>query len=210
MVSIVLRRQIPLAILMTFFVIGTADYFLDIGLSPIASVIKSGGTVITAFTIIVAALSYLIRSLNRIINWKTEGAVNSALEVFGWLILAVFMYTFATKGLASTEYNWLIASFYAPSSSGIWSICVVLTVAVIFQKYRIRSLEGGLFCGGFAFLMLLRTPAILGLIPGSELVATKLVNLFETPITKVLLLLGALGTFSLTVESLRGRIGGFE
>ena len=83
-------------------------------------------------------------------------------------------------------------------------------IKVIMEKYRIKSLEGGLFCGGFALLMILRTPAILGLIPGSELVATKIVDLFETPITKVLLLLGALGTFSLTVESLRGRIGGFE
>ena len=210
MVSITLRRYGPIILLWMIFLVLSLNYFFDIGLKDISSLIKNGGIAITGFTIITAALSYVMRSLSRIANWRKEPWLNLFFEGMWWIIFVIFLGVAAIRGITSTEYLWLERSFYAPASSGIWAICVILTVVVVFQKYRIRRIETGLFVAGFAFLMLGRSPAILGIIPSSEAVFLKVVDLFETPITKVLLILTTFGALSLAYESLRGRIGGFD
>jgi hypothetical protein len=210
MVSIVLRRHIPILIIWSLFLVLTGHYFFDIGLGTPTSFLKNAAIVITSFTILVGCASYVIRSISRLSNWRKETRLNLSYELFWWVVFLTFLTVAATRGLTSDEYLWLERSFYAPASSGIWAICVTLTVVVIFQKYRVRRLETALFVGGFVFLMFGRSPTIIALIPGSNQVVLKIVDLFETPINKVLLILATFGAMSLAFESLRGRIGGFE
>jgi hypothetical protein len=107
MVSIVLRRHIPILIIWSLFLVLTGNYFFDIGLGTPTSFLKNAAIVITSFTILVGCASYVIRSISRLSNWRKETRLNLSYELFWWVVFLTFLTVAATRGLTSDEYLWL-------------------------------------------------------------------------------------------------------
>jgi hypothetical protein len=101
MVSIVLRRHIPILIIWSLFLILTGNYFFDIGLGAPTSFLKNAAIVITSFTILVGCASYVIRSISRLSNWRKETRLNLSYELFWWVVFLTFLTVAATRGLTS-------------------------------------------------------------------------------------------------------------
>jgi len=209
MVSKMVRRYIPLAIVVIVVVLFTINYFTG-EFSAEVSKARNYSVVATNFAVLLATATFLIRSVASIrenvrkSDWKWVG-----LYAYSLVIFAVFLGVYLLKGM-EVDYTWLTTSIMSPSYATSWALTAFYLVAAVFKGWRIRNLDTAALVITALITSLAQAPAIAAMIPTTALLGDWLVEVPAMAGYRVFTITSGLAATSILIRTLRGRTEGYE
>lgn len=209
MVSIYVRRHIPLVILTIVALLLTYNYYTgELGVE--VSRVRTYGIVAGNFAVLLATTSFLMRSFASITRYLRERAWRwIGLHVYSLAVFATFLGTYLLRGMAE-EYDWLSVSIMNPSYTTSWALTAFYCAAAVYRSWRIRNLETALLVIAAVFSALAQAPGVVAVIPGSDFIGTWLTEVISKGGYRVFTITAGIAATAILIRSLRGRMRGFE
>jgi len=201
------RRQIPIGVVIVTSVIVMSDYFFKItGTGPLVTMLTNWGIILTAFTLGFGAIN-LFYLHTRHIRRRTSGQWFFSI----WLLLMVVVFagTGILTGATSSTYTWLYNSSYFALSATVYSSLGFYMTSGIYRSLRARNIEALL-------LLITGTIAVMRNAPALAVAAPILIDMDKwlsefvvTSAQRGIMIGAALGAIALGIRTLTGRETGF-
>lgn len=205
--SLLVRRQIPIALVAVVSAVVMADYFLKItGTGPVVKDLQNWGIILTAFSLGFGAVN-LFYLHGRHISRRAPGQWPFSI----WLLVMVA--AFAIVGVAtgpnSPSYSWMYNSSYFALSATVYSSLGFYMTSGCYRALRARNVEATLLLivGGIALLR--NAPAAAVGVPGLIEVEAWLSAVPTTSAQRGIMIGAALGAIALGIRTMIGRETGF-
>jgi hypothetical protein len=207
MVSVIIRRQIPIILVFITSVIVMADYFLRIpGTGPIVKDLQNWGIILTAFTLGFGAVN-LFYLHTRHISRRTPG--QWPFSIWLLLIIVVFAVAGVTMGPTSGGYSWLYNSSYFALSATVYSSLGFYMTTGCYRALRARNVEAALLLVVGAISLLRNAPAIAVGVPVIIPMEAWLSAIPTTSAQRGIMIGASLGAIALGLRTMIGRETGF-
>ncbi len=159
--SILSRREIPVAIGAAACTIVVASYFTDNAALGMASDgLQLWGIVIAGFAALLGLASYAIYNGRQIVEKRSVYSGIALTAALGTIVLGLAL------GPASPEYGWLSGNILTPLSMSVGAFIGFFIVSAAFRTFRARSLEAGIVLASAVVIMLKNMPVGEYLFPG--------------------------------------------
>jgi hypothetical protein len=214
--SLLVRRQIPILIVLVTALIIMADYFLKLPpidvvtnkswTSTVVTDIQNWGIVLAAFALGFGAvnLTYLH---TRHISRRTKGQWPFSI----WLLLVIIIFagTGIATGATSSAYSWLYNSSYFALSATVYSSLGFYMTSGIYRALRARNMESALLLIVGAIAIMRNAPAIAVAAPIVINMEAWISAIPTTSAQRGIMIGAALGAIALGIRTMIGRETGF-
>lgn len=213
--SLLIRRQIPIALVFILALLVMMDYFLklpplDAGgvswTSPVVKDLQNWGVILTAFALGFGAVNLFILH-SRHISRRTAKQWPFSI----WLLLMIILFTVVgvSYGATSPQYSWLYNSSYFALSATVYSSLGFYMTSGIYRALRARNVDAVilLVTGGIALLK--NAPAVAVNAPIIVSIDSWLNAIPTTSAMRGIMISAALGAIALGIRTMTGKETGF-
>jgi hypothetical protein len=214
MVSITIRRYIPLGIVWVVAIITLIDFFTG-SFRGLVGDFSMWGTIIAAGLIVTASISFIIRGIYGIMAWR-RGSAEEKKKFYAYetgyaiVLYMILMGIYFTKGTSSDEFVFVIIRVLTPSwMAGIAYTASFIAIGIAYH-WGVRSIETALFAFSTCVALIARAPITGATFP----VLLDLGNWMEmflwSPVSRTFTIMAGLGALSMLMNMLRGKQAGFD
>ena len=207
MVSVIIRRQIPIILVFITSAVVMADYFLKIPeTGPIVKDLQNWGIILTAFTLGFGGVN-LFYLHTRHISRRTPGQWPFSI----WLLLMIVVFAVAgvTLGPTSGGYSWLYNASYFALSATVYSSLGFYMTTGCYRALRARNVEAALLLVVGAIALLKNAPAIAVGVPIIIPMEAWVSAIPTTSAQRGIMIGASLGAIALGLRTMIGRETGF-
>jgi len=214
MVSITIRRYIPLGIIWLVAIITIVDFFTG-SLSDIVGNLSAWGTIVVAGLIVTASISFIIRGIYGIMAWRRGSAEEKkkfyVIETAYAIALYVFLFVvYVVQGSAGEWFVFTVVRVLIPSwMAGIAYTASFIAIGIAYH-WGVRSVETALFAFSTCIALIARAPITGAIAP----VLLDLGNWMEmflwSPVARTFTIMAGLGALTMLMNMLRGKQAGFD
>jgi hypothetical protein len=214
MVSITVRRYIPLGIIWIVAIITLVDFFTG-SLSAITANFTSWGTIVGAGLIVTASISFVIRSIYGIMAWRRASAEDKKKFYVIETAYAVVLYfvlfgIYVLKGSASDEFVFTVVRVLVPSwMAGIAYTASFIAIGIAYH-WGVRSVETALFAFSTCIALLARAPITGAVFPPLLDLGNWMEQFLWSPVARTFTIMAGLGALTMLMNMLRGKASGFD
>jgi hypothetical protein len=214
MVSVTIRRYIPMAIVWIVAIIALVDFFTGT-LTDTVGTLSAWGTIVAAGLIVTASISFVIRGIYGIMAWRRGSAeekkkfyaIETAYAIVLYVILTV-IYLF--KGSASDEFVFTIVRVLVPSwMAGIAYTASFIAIGIAYH-WGVRSVETALFAISTCIALIARAPIIGAVAPILLELGDWCEQFLWSPVSRTFTIMAGLGALTMLMNMLRGKQAGFD
>ncbi len=214
MVSITVRRYIPMGIVWIVAIIAIVDFFTG-SLTSVVGQLSAWGTIVAAGLIVTASISFVIRGIYGIMAWRRGSAeekkkfyvVETAYAIVLYVILMVIYFA---KGSASDEFVFTIVRVLVPSwMAGIAYTASFIAIGIAYH-WGVRSVETALFAISTCVALTARAPIIAASFPTILALGTWMETFLWSPVSRTFTIMAGLGALTMLMNMLRGKQAGFD
>jgi hypothetical protein len=214
MVSVTIRRYIPMAIVWIVAIIALVDFFTGT-LTDTVGTLSAWGTIVAAGLIVTASISFVIRGIYGIMAWRRGSAeekkkfyaIETAYAIGLYVILTV-IYLF--KGSASDEFVFTIVRVLVPSwMAGIAYTASFIAIGIAYH-WGVRSVETALFAISTCIALIARAPIIGAVAPILLELGDWCEQFLWSPVSRTFTIMAGLGALTMLMNMLRGKQAGFD
>ena len=214
MVSVTIRRYIPMAIVWIVAIIALVDFFTG-ALTDTVGMLSAWGTIVASGLIVTASLSFVIRGIYGIMAWRRGSAeekkkfyaIETAYAIALYVILTV-IYIF--KGSASDEFVFTIVRVLVPSwMAGIAYTASFIAIGIAYH-WGVRSLETALFAISTCVALIARAPITGAVFPQMLELGDWMEQFLWSPVSRTFTIMAGLGALTMLMNMLRGKQAGFD
>ena len=214
MVSITVRRYIPLGIIWIVAIIALVDFFTG-SLSEITGSFSAWGTIVGAGLIVTASISFVIRGIYGIMAWRRGSAEEKkkfyVIETtYAVVLYFVLFIIYITKGSASDEFVFTVVRVLVPSwMAGIAYTASFIAIGIAYH-WGVRSIETGLFAVSTCVALIARAPITGAVFPQILELGNWMEMFLWSPVSRTFTIIAGLGALSMLMNMLRGKQAGFD
>ncbi|MHA2313714.1 MAG: hypothetical protein ACXACF_00270 [Candidatus Hermodarchaeia archaeon] len=214
MVSITIRRYIPLGIIWLVTIIALVDFFTG-SLSSIVGSLTSWGTIVGAGLIVTASVSFIIRGVYGIMAWRRGSAEEKkkfyAYETAYAIALYVILFLiYIFQGSASEWFVFTIVRVLIPSwMAGIAYTASFIAIGIAYH-WGVRSVETALFAFSTCIALLARAPITGAIFPPLLDLGNWMELFLWSPVARTFTIMAGLGALTMLMNMLRGKSAGFD
>jgi hypothetical protein len=214
MVSVTIRRYIPMAIVWIVAIIALVDFFTGT-LTDTVGTLSAWGTIVAAGLIVTASISFVIRGIYGIMAWRRGSAeekkkfyaIETAYAIGLYVILTV-IYLF--KGSASDEFVFTIVRVLVPSwMAGIAYTASFIAIGIAYH-WGVRSVETALFAISTCIALIARAPITGAVAPILLELGDWCEQFLWSPVSRTFTIMAGLGALTMLMNMLRGKQAGFD
>ena len=214
MVSITIRRYIPLGIVWIVAIITIIDFFTG-SFRGIVGDFSAWGTIISAGLIVTASISFVIRAIYGIMAWRRGSAEEKkkfyVIETtYAVVLYFVLFIIYITKGSASDEFVFTVVRVLVPSwMAGIAYTASFIAIGIAYH-WGVRSIETGLFAVSTCVALIARAPIAGAVFPQILELGNWMEMFLWSPVSRTFTIIAGLGALSMLMNMLRGKQAGFD
>jgi hypothetical protein len=214
MVSITIRRYIPMGIIWIVALITLADFFTG-SLSSITGQFTAWGTIVGAGLIVTASVSFIVRSIYGIMAWRRGSAEDRkkfyAYETAYAVALYVILFIiYVLQGSASEWFVFTIIRVLIPSwMAGIAYTASFIAIGIAYH-WGVRSVETALFAFSTCIALLARAPITGAIAPWLLDFGNWMELSLWSPVARTFTIMAGLGALTMLMNTLRGKQAGFD
>ena len=214
MVSVTIRRYIPMLMVWIVAIVCVFDFFTG-SLSDIVGNLSAWGTIVAAGLIVTASISFVIRGIYGIMAWRRGSAeerkkfyaIETAYAIVLYFILFVI---YITKGSASDEFVFTIVRVLVPSwMAGIAYTASFIAIGIAYH-WGVRSVETALFAISTCVALTARAPIVAASVPQILALGTWMETFLWSPVSRTFTIMAGLGALTMLMNMLRGKQAGFD
>jgi hypothetical protein len=210
-VSVLYRRQIPLAItILLVLVIIIKIFFVEPTASYWSLMFQQWASLASAVSVglgVIAILSFHIPRIRRMENKPIKFQWFYSLSTIA--IMLLFIIVGLGLGSGSPQYTWLFNTWYAPISGLICFVSAFYSVTAVYRAFRIRSLEGAALIIPALLIFLYDAPIGPFLFPPLGPIGVYLFSVITASAFRAGLLSVALGMVFIMIRTIIGRERGY-
>ena len=214
MVSITIRRYIPLGIVWIVAIITLVDFFTG-SFRGLVGDFSAWGTIVAAGLIVTASLSFVMRGIYGILAWRRGSAEEKskfyAVETgYAIVLFFILMGIYFLKGTSSDEFIFVIIRVLTPSwMAGIAYTASFIAIGIAYH-WGVRSIETALFAFSTCIALIARAPITGAVFPQLMDVGTWMELYLWSPVSRTFTIMAGLGALSMLMNMLRGKQAGFD
>jgi len=214
MVSVYVRRQLPISIVYIVTAIVLVNYFTG-SLGTIVANFTAYGLMVSALLIITASISYVIRTVYDILAWRRASPEERKKyyiveNIYALILYFVLVVVYLAYGSSSSHYVFVITRILRPSwMAGIAYTASFIAIGIAYH-WRVRSVETALFAFATIMALAARTPLIGAIAPWLSDAGLWMETYLFMPVARVFTLVAGLGSLMMLMNALRGKTAGFE
>ena len=160
-VSIINRREIPIALGVAACTLVIASYFTtNTSIASASDGLQLWGIIIAGFAAVLGLISYTSYNARQIAKKRSVYAVVAVGSALATVALGL------TLTPSSAEYGWLTQNILTPLTMSVGSFIGFFIVSAAFRSFRARSLEAGIVLAAAVVIMLKNIPIGEYLVPG--------------------------------------------
>jgi len=195
-------KQVNLAVLVFFFLIGFVPYFLlmpqvDDAVNKLNLVAATVGQ----FTVVIAIYSQWRRSL----RFAKERRKGWAYHIYLLALMSGMTFIGFLFGEKHAAYTWLVSAIVTPLSSVAYGILAFYMLSALARAFRARSLKAAFLIIAGCIVLLYQAPLTGAFIPGIESYAVFLTDNFGMSLSRMFSIAIITGGIILNVRMLTGR-----
>ncbi len=205
--SLFVRRTIPMLITFVAGIILFIDYFLRVPYVPsVAGMLLDFGIVIAAFALGLGAAN-LVMIHGRHIRKRTPRQWYFSAWMF--IVMIVFIVIGVSFSMNSPMYIWLFDNTLTAVSTTIYSLLAFFIASGAYRAFRFRTKEGAVLLISGIITMLGNIPLIVSMYPGSSLLSGWIMDVVTMAGLRAILIGASVGTVILGIRTFLGRERGY-
>jgi hypothetical protein len=214
MVSITIRRYIPLGIIWIVTIIALINFFTG-GLADVLGNMLSWGTIVGAGLIVTASISFIIRGIYGIMAWRRGSAEDRkkfyAVETAYAIALYLFLFVvYLVQGSAGEWFVFTVVRVLIPSwMAGIAYTASFIAIGIAYH-WGVRSVETALFAFSTCIALLARAPITGAIFPPLLDLGNWMELFLWSPVARTFTIMAGLGALTMLMNMLRGKSAGFD
>ena len=159
--SLINRREIPIAIGVAACTLVIASYFTDnASLASASGSLQLSGVIIAGLATLLGLFSYVAYNGRQIVKKRSVYSGVAVASALGTIAIGLAL------SPSSSQYSWLTSNILTPLSMSVGSFIGFFIVSAAFRTFRARSLEAGIVLAAAAMIMLKNMPVGEYLLPG--------------------------------------------
>lgn len=165
--SIVLRRNVPLALTMIIVIVLCAKTFTtDPTMNYWGQTFQTWSSLIVSVSGFLGMIVFVAYHIPKITSKSNEPIKNQWLYSLSSItIMAIFIIVGLGYGYVSSEYQWLYQTWYGPVSGLLNAVTAFFALSAIYRSFRIRAMESLLLVGPAIIILLYDAPIGVTLFP---------------------------------------------